>query len=86
MWLKSEGFVDRVKQWWDSYYFQGSLSFVVANKLKVLKVHPRIWNEEVFSDVGKKKKILFEEVCAFDTIEEEKTLGNEERRRGGRKK
>ena len=73
--------MDRVKQWWDSYHFQGSLSFVVANKLKVLKVHPRIWNEEVFSDVGKKKKILFEEVCAFDTIEEEKTLGNEKRRK-----
>jgi hypothetical protein len=26
MWLKAEGFVERVQQWWNSYYFQGSLS------------------------------------------------------------
>jgi hypothetical protein len=35
----------------------------------------------VFSDVGRKKKILLEEVCAFDAIEEERTLGDKERRK-----
>jgi hypothetical protein len=34
----------------------------------------------VFSDVGRKKKILLEEVCAFDAIEEERTLGDERRK------
>jgi hypothetical protein len=37
--------------------------------------------EEVFGDVGRKKKILLEEVCAVDTIEEERTLGDKERRK-----
>ena len=36
----------------------------------------------MFGDVGRKKKILLEEACAVDTIEEERTLGDEE----GRKK
>jgi hypothetical protein len=53
----------------------------VASKLKALKVDLKRWNEEVFGDVGRKKKILLEEVCAFDTIEEERTLGDEERRK-----
>lgn len=37
MWLKAEGFVDIVKQWWDSYKFLGTPCFVFASKLKWLK-------------------------------------------------
>jgi hypothetical protein len=51
------GFCDSVKQWEDSYHFQGSLSFSVASKLKALKVDLRKLNE-VIGDVGRKKKIL----------------------------
>jgi hypothetical protein len=38
MWLKSERFVDQVKAWWGSYLFEGLPSFVLANKLKSLKM------------------------------------------------
>ena len=41
MWLKADGFVDMVRAWWLSYNFFG-LSFIMAQKLKVLKA--------VFSD------------------------------------
>ena len=37
MWLKDEGFVEIVRSWWESYHFQGAPSFVLANKLKLLK-------------------------------------------------
>jgi hypothetical protein len=43
MWLKSENLVDRAKLWWDSYHFLGSSSFIVANKLKALKVDLKKW-------------------------------------------
>ena len=33
MWLKAEGFVDRVQQWWNGYSFAGSPSFILAQKL-----------------------------------------------------
>jgi hypothetical protein len=56
MWLKYEGFVDKVKSWWDSYSFEGLLSFVWANKLKTLKMDLKKWNGEVFGDIGRKKK------------------------------
>jgi hypothetical protein len=37
MWLKVDGFVGMVKQWWDSYLFQGTPNYVLACKLKALK-------------------------------------------------
>jgi hypothetical protein len=62
MWLKSEGFVDRVKQWWTSYCFQASPSFILARKLKVVKANLRVWNEKVFGNVERQKKLLLEEL------------------------
>ena len=37
MWLKSDGFVDRVDSWWNCHSFLGTPSYVFAKKLKVLK-------------------------------------------------
>jgi hypothetical protein len=56
MWLKSEGFVDHVKLWWKSYQFQGFPSFVLARKLKALKVDLKKWNKEIFGNAGKAEK------------------------------
>jgi hypothetical protein len=49
--------VDKVKQWWDSYLFQGSPSFILASKLKALKVELKRWNEEVIRNVERKKNV-----------------------------
>ncbi|KAG2671254.1 hypothetical protein I3760_14G124900 [Carya illinoinensis] len=43
MWLKSEGFVDKVRHWWSSYQFHGTPSFILAGKLKVLKNDLKLW-------------------------------------------
>ena len=37
MWLKTDGFVDRVDSWWNRHSFSGTHSFVFARKLKALK-------------------------------------------------
>ena len=37
MWLKTEGFKDKVHSWWNRYSFSGTPSFVLAKKLKALK-------------------------------------------------
>jgi hypothetical protein len=29
-WLQAEGFVEHVKRWWHSYYFEGNPSYVLA--------------------------------------------------------
>ena len=51
MWLKGEGFVDRIRSWWDSYQFHGAPSFILANKLKLLKNYLKRWNAKVFDHV-----------------------------------
>jgi hypothetical protein len=62
MWLKTEGFVDRVKDWWSSYPFRGTPSFVLASKLKALKEDLKLWNKHVFGDVNLKQLQLSSEL------------------------
>jgi hypothetical protein len=78
IWLKADGFVGRVKQWWDSYLFQDTSSFVLACKLKTLKQDLKKWNEEVFGNIERNKRKLFEELQAFDSFEGSKALVEEE--------
>jgi hypothetical protein len=68
--------------------FLGPPSFVLARKLeafnfffffyKALKIDLKRWNDEVFGSV-ERKKILLEELRVFDVLEEERTLGIEEK-------
>ena len=61
MWLKVEGFVERVQQWWNGYCFVSSCSFILAQKLKDLKVDLKKWNREEIGDLAfrEKKKICY---------------------------
>ena len=38
MWLKGEGFLEMVSSWWESYHFQGTPSFVLANKFEDVEI------------------------------------------------
>jgi hypothetical protein len=91
IWLKADSFVDRVtyqkksfvyrvRQLWSSYRFQGSASFF-AQKFKALKADLKSWNEQVFDNVEAHKKALLEELCALDSLEEERVLVAEEKLR-----
>jgi hypothetical protein len=79
LWLKAEGFVELVKQWWDSYQFRGTPYYVVANKLNQLKVGLFRWSKEVFGNVEVRNKALLEEIQTLDGLEEDRKLAVEER-------
>jgi hypothetical protein len=70
MWLKAEGFVG-LNQRLDSYQFFSTLCYVLANKLKQLKLDLKRWNKEVFKNVEESKKSLLEEIQALDGLEDE---------------
>ena len=55
MWLWVDNFVDKVKMWWASYFFQGTPSFILAKKLAALKLDLKKWNESKFGNVSFKK-------------------------------
>jgi len=44
-----------------------------------LKVDLKKWNEEIFGNVERKKKLLLEELHVLDVLEEERALGVEEK-------
>jgi hypothetical protein len=81
MWLQHEGFVDKVKGWWQAYQFVGDPSNVLARKLKALKGELWRWNNEVFGHVEKKKKDLLEEIRELDSLEEDRDLDDEEKKK-----
>ena len=68
MWLKADGFKERVKEWWNSYTFYGIPGFIMACKLKVVKVDLKKWNEEVFGNVGVKINKLISELVELDAL------------------
>ena len=55
MWLKFESFKEMLKGWWQGLQFHGSFSFILAAKLKALKIILKDWNIEVFGRVEIKK-------------------------------
>ncbi|KAF5472901.1 hypothetical protein F2P56_009564 [Juglans regia] len=78
MWLKLEGFVERAKHWWISYQFNGTLSFIFANKLKALKIDLKEWNKQSFGDIRENKNIKWLEIQELDRLQEVRPLSEEE--------
>ena len=84
MWLKDEGFLGRVSSWWESYHFQGTPSFSLANKLKMLKFDLKRWNVEEFSNISLRVQNLWKDFNVLEVIEEVCVLTAEERRENDR--
>ena len=80
MWLKDECFLGRVSSWWESYHFQGTHSFSLANKLKMLKLDLKRWNVEEFGNIGLRVQNLWKDLNVLEVIEEVRALTMEERR------
>jgi hypothetical protein len=78
MWLKKEGFGALLKQWWDSYHFQDSPSFIFACKIKAIKMNLKKWNEEVFDNIESNKSKLLDDLKDLDAIEEVQALDSVE--------
>ena len=69
MWLRSEGFVDRVHTYWNRHSFVDTPSFALAKKLKALKEDIVQWNRQEFGNGGRQKKQLLEELKTLDAKE-----------------
>jgi len=78
MWLKTDGFTDRVHSWWNQYSFSGTPSFVLTKKLKALKEDIIQWNRSEFGNVGRQRKELLEALKLLDAKEEEYGLSEVE--------
>ncbi|RVW40781.1 Transposon TX1 uncharacterized 149 kDa protein [Vitis vinifera] len=79
MWLRVEGFMDKVKDWWQSYSFRGKPSFVFAKKLQALKYDLKRWNKEAFGNVTARKDAALEDLNSWDRLERCGPISEEDR-------
>ena len=77
--MKAEGFLDKVKSWWENYHFQGTPSFILAKKLTALKADIKKWNETDFGNITVKKQQLWSKLNALDGKEDNQPLTEEEK-------
>ena len=80
MWLRVEGFIDKFKEWWQSYNFWGKPRFVLAKKLQALKCNLKKWNKEVIGNVSARKDVALEQLNHWDGLERLRPLSEEDRR------
>ena len=78
MWLGSDGFSGIVAEWWGEARVNGYASYVIANKLKYIKVKLKSWNREVFGDVRTKKLDSLSIINSLDAKEESDGLSSDE--------
>ncbi|RVW15899.1 hypothetical protein CK203_073125 [Vitis vinifera] len=69
MWLKVEGIKELMKSWWEGVSFNGSASFMMAEKIKVLKVKLKEWNRDSFGRIELRKNAALEQVQIWDARE-----------------
>jgi hypothetical protein len=79
MWLKVEGFVDKVRGWWEAYVFEGSSSYVMASKLKALKLDLKQWNAQEFGNITYQQQGILHSLHMIETITETRPLSEEEK-------
>ena len=79
-WLRVEGFADRIKEWWQTYNFRGSPSFVLAKKLQALKINLKKCDKEVLGNVSARKDAALEQINYRDNVERLRPLFEEDKR------
>ncbi|RVX21573.1 hypothetical protein CK203_002338 [Vitis vinifera] len=78
MWLKEEGFKEKMQGWWVGLNFSGSASYVLVSKLKALKSLLRDWNKLEFGKVEVNKALALSQVDFWDKMELSRTLSVQE--------
>ena len=78
-WLKVEGFKELIRDWWQSFEFRGTYSYVLMGKIKAQKVKLKVWNKGVFGNVDEQKKSALKKVALWDDMESQRPLSDGER-------
>ncbi|RVX23718.1 Transposon TX1 uncharacterized 149 kDa protein [Vitis vinifera] len=69
MWLKVEGFLDLIRNWWRGIEFRGTASYRLAAKMKGIKQKLKVWNREVFGSLECNKISALQQVEFWDRME-----------------
>ncbi|KAJ9685070.1 hypothetical protein PVL29_017197 [Vitis rotundifolia] len=74
MWLKTDGFKELLRDWWQGAGGSGRASFRLASKLKAMKEKIKAWNRDVFGRLEVNKSSALQQVEFWDRVEDERGL------------
>ncbi|KAF3654185.1 putative N-alpha-acetyltransferase 35, NatC auxiliary subunit-like isoform X2 [Capsicum annuum] len=74
----TEGFLDKLKEWWQGYTFSGSPDYILTQKLKNLKKDITSWNREVFGKLETRKSKALDELLALEQLAESRPASTAE--------
>lgn len=77
-WLLTEGFKDRIKNWWDSFSCVGRSDYVLALKLKALKEKLKEWSKSIQGNLDMQKLNILGQLAELEEIQELRILNDEE--------
>jgi len=77
-WLQTENFKERVKGWWDSEIFVGRPDYILACKMKALKVKLKEWSKTIQGNLGLQKQNILNQLYELDMIQEQRCLSEDE--------
>lgn len=67
-WLKEEGFIDKVKEWWSSFNATGRPDSQLASKLSQLKVKLKEWSKANRNNWKERKDLILSQVGNLESI------------------
>ena len=77
-WLQTEGFLDRIKEWWRSFDCEGRPDFILAFQLKTLKIELRECSKSAQGNLALQKENIVNQFAEFEEVQDQRALGEEE--------
>lgn len=77
-WLQTEGFKEKVKEWWESFRVTGRPDYILAIKLKMLKGKLKEWNLANYGNLERKKTDILGRIAQLDLLQEQRSLTDDE--------
>ncbi|CAN4080374.1 unnamed protein product [Withania somnifera] len=77
-WPEVEGFKDNIKEWWCSFVVEGRAGYILAEKLKMLKVKLKEWSKENKGNWKQRKDKILNQIANRESIQEQRPLTDDE--------
>ncbi|KAG5594744.1 hypothetical protein H5410_035976 [Solanum commersonii] len=77
-WLQTEGFLDRVKMWWNSIVCEGRSDFILAFKLRALKDKLKEWAKTSNGNLAMQKQNILAKLAELEEIQDQRVLTEDE--------
>ncbi|WMV33006.1 hypothetical protein MTR67_026391 [Solanum verrucosum] len=77
-WLQTQDFKERVKEWWNSATYVGKPDYILACKLRLLKVKLKEWSKAIHENLGMQKQSILNQLAELDLMQDQRILSDDE--------